>query len=72
MPQKVFTSEDAERALELLRDGASFTEVGRSLGFHRQTISDHFPNMGWSLSQAAKFGRMIQHVKELDTNPPSV
>lgn len=41
------TPEELERAQQLLDDGCSYAEVGRTLGRAARTLRNHFPNQGW-------------------------
>src|SRR5690606_9276142 len=43
------------RAQELLDDGASFTEVGRTLGVSFGTLRKHFPGRQWSADEVRDF-----------------
>ena len=44
-----------DRALELLRDGASYTEVARTVNVDRKQISKKFPGYGWTKQQGVEF-----------------
>lgn len=49
------TEEELARAEALLADGASYCEVGRTLGRSRQHIARLFPGVGWSMEERDEF-----------------
>lgn len=55
-----WTDADTARALQLLDDGCSFTEVGRTLGRSPATICRRFPGRGWSATECGRFSRLTR------------
>lgn len=53
-----------ERALQLLHDGASYCEVGRTLGVHRWTVSRWHPGYGWTSGEGGAYGGMVKAMNE--------
>lgn len=53
---------DAEkvRAGELLADGCSYSDVGRTLGRTPNSIRRHFPGMGWEREQCGQLAFMTR------------
>lgn len=49
------TPAELARADELLSDGCSFAEVGRTLGRDTRTIRHNFPGRGWTKEQTFEF-----------------
>lgn len=59
-PSRAF---DRKRALALLEDGASYTEVAETLGVCRKTVSKRLPGYGWTHRQGGAYGRMLRDLK---------
>ena len=57
-------TEIRERALALLQDGASYTEVGRTLGVKHSTVSGWWPGYGWTQRQGGSYGGMVKAMNE--------
>lgn len=58
------TSDDVLRlAHRLLMDGASYKEVGRTVGVHPCTIAKHLPGYAWSSAQITQHARTVQMFK---------
>lgn len=55
---------DLDFAKRLLQDGASYTEVARTIGLHRTTLSEKIPGYGWTKQQGGAYGGMIRHMNE--------
>jgi hypothetical protein len=51
-------------ALALLDDGASYSEVARTLKCSRKWVSDRFPNRGWTSQQGGAYGYMLRKSSE--------
>lgn len=54
------------RAKYLLLDGASYKEVGRTVGAHPGTVAKYLPGFGWSPSEIGRHGRAVQEFNALD------
>lgn len=50
-PARPWTIDDQSRAEAMLDDGASFREVGRTLGRNRSVIMRRFPGRGYTREQ---------------------
>ena len=51
------------RAAEaLLNEGASYQEVGRTLGMTSRTLAHHFPGRGWSRQESGSFAAMVSQM----------
>jgi hypothetical protein len=61
-----FSSDGAwyDRALGLLRDGASYTEVARTVGVDRKQVSKKFPGYGWTKQQGIEFREMKKKMED--------
>lgn len=59
IPSYVWTDESLATAGRLLDDGASFTEVGRTLGCSPEAVSKHFPGRGWTHQQSGSLGIFV-------------
>lgn len=59
------TVEELARAEELLDDGCSFAEVGRTLGRDMRTIRHHFPGRGWTPEQTLEFLSAVRAAKRV-------
>ena len=51
--------ESLDFAAALFADGASRAEVARTVGISQHTIDKYFPGTAWSLSDAARWARMV-------------
>lgn len=61
----LMTEGELLRAKELLKDGAPYTEVARTLGRSADTISDHFPGYGWGRASGAAFRHMMTALDDI-------
>ena len=60
-PAAVHMTEDQlRRAAELLADGASYSEVARTLGRSVQCIANRFPGQGWDRQTASEFATAVR------------
>lgn len=57
------TEDEKRRAEQLLDDGASFREVGKTLGRNESTISRHFPGRGWQPVQSGFYARFMERIE---------
>lgn len=55
------TDEELRTAQALLEDGASYSEVARTLGRADTTIAHRFPGYGWTPTQGAQWALWIRH-----------
>lgn len=46
-------------ANKLLRDGASYAEVARTVGWDIHTVARHFPGRGWTRQQVGSYGKLM-------------
>ena len=53
-----------ERALALLEDGASYTEVAATIGHSRKWVSRHFPGYGWTQQEGGAYGYMVRKANQ--------
>ncbi|WP_084459499.1 helix-turn-helix domain-containing protein [Mycolicibacterium houstonense] len=53
------TSEQLARADALLADGASFTEVARTIGTTTSAVCKRFPGRGWSHTECGSYGKFL-------------
>lgn len=51
-------------ARALLEDGASYTEVARTIGMHRTTLAEKIPGYGWTQRQGGVYGYMVRKANE--------
>lgn len=51
---RVLTADEIHTAEQLLADGASFGEVGRTLHRNKSVICRHFPGRGWTEQQKSE------------------
>lgn len=62
-PVRRLTAEDKALAGRLLDDGASITDVARTIGFHRTDIRWHFPNARpWTPAESATYGQLCRQM----------
>jgi len=59
-PSRFMTEQEKRTALALLDDGASYMEVGATLGRAPKTIAGAFPGRGWTQQQGGTFGAMLR------------
>lgn len=59
-PQTPLTAAEHARARALLADGASYREVGRTLGRNPDTIAHHYPGHAWTRQQATEHARLVR------------
>jgi len=55
-----------DKAKALLDGGASYREVGRTLGPSARAIAKWFPGYGWTFQQAGSYAQMVLLEKELE------
>lgn len=68
--EKKTPSEDEKlRAKELLEDGASYAEVGRTLGFYPGHVKRWFPGYEWSVGQRNEMAEMQRRLDGLTFTP---
>lgn len=62
-PPPVFrwTAENAAVAEALIEDGASATEVGRTIGAHRNTVRRRYPHAPWTPDQVGRHSAALRH-----------
>lgn len=58
---RFLTAAELELAKRLLDDGASCSEVARSIGCATKAISRRWPERKWSQSQGGRLGALISH-----------
>lgn len=66
-------------AERLLDDGASYTEVSKTLKVKRETVARRFPGRGWTHKQGGEYGYAIRRANnimsgksaKIPTNPNS-
>lgn len=59
-PRAPLTAEELNLAKRLLEDGASYTEVGRTIGCRDMTVSKHLPGYAWTKSMAGRHSMVIR------------
>lgn len=59
------TDDEIRRAEALLDDGASYSEVARTLGRTAQSIGERFPGRGYSKAQANEMRRLKAQLEAL-------
>lgn len=59
------TDAEKARAAQLLADGCSYTDVGRTLGRHPHSLRRHFPGMGWERQQCGEFSALMRRANEM-------
>lgn len=62
------TADDLRIAAALLNDGASFGEVGRTLGRDLMTIRKYFPGRGWPRGSGIEQRRMMAALDAIPNN----
>jgi DNA invertase Pin-like site-specific DNA recombinase len=68
-PSKGASESDKLRAKELLEDGASYAEVGRTIGFHPQHVKRWFPGYEWTVEQRNEMADMERRMAALTFTP---
>lgn len=63
MKSPKFERFDRQRALALLKDGASYTDVAETLGVSRKMVARRLPGYGWTHRQGGAYGRMLRDLK---------
>jgi len=58
--QKKITQGQLNKAEELLNDGASLRETGRTLGISYSTVAQYFPGRGWSQDEIIDFATTMR------------
>ncbi|MEV7768308.1 helix-turn-helix domain-containing protein [Microbacterium sp. NPDC086615] len=53
------TEDEKARALAMLQDGASYKEVGRTIGRCRRHLAHVLPGYGWTQEEKGRFGALI-------------
>lgn len=69
---RVFTPEEDARALAMLADGASYAEVGRTLGRGYQGIARRFPGYSWTPEQTIEYRTVLKAFNAIGTRPLGV
>lgn len=54
------------RCKQLLEDGCSYTEVGRTIGRSDRTIAKHFPGHGYNQQQIAEYRKIVKQLNTFD------
>lgn len=62
---RLFTAEEAASARSMLDDGASYTEVARTLGRDVSTVAKKFPGRGWTLKQASDWAVVCRQAQRV-------
>ena len=70
--ERQLVGEDRERAVAMLEDGASYAEVGRTLGFTGPTIAHHLPGYAWDRRRAAAFASMTRWLDAIPAGPAAL
>lgn len=55
-----FTAEEDALCRRMLEDGASYSEVARTVGRHREVINRRYPGLGWTRQQCGEWTTMIR------------
>ncbi len=55
-----------QRALEMLEDGASYLDVGETLGISYTSLHRWFPNMGWTPEEIYEYRKMRKLEERID------
>lgn len=55
---RYMSTEQITFAERLLKDGASYKEVGRTVGFSDKSVRERFPGYGWTPAEGGMFARM--------------
>lgn len=58
------TAPDFALAKRLLEDGASYTEVGKTIRYARTSLSKKLPGYGWTKQEGGAYGGMVRHMNE--------
>lgn len=65
-PAIPLSAHEKERALSLLQDGASYAEVGRTLGRSEDRLQVNFPGYGWTREQTGAHNAAIQRARHAE------
>jgi transposase-like protein len=60
------TEAEKLQAKQLLEDGASYWEVGRTIGFSGSSVSRWFPGYSWSAQQRSESSAMSRKLNQLE------
>ena len=55
---------DLQQAKMLLDDGASYSEVSRTVGVSRWRLAVMFPGYGWTHKQGGSYGLMMRNMNK--------
>lgn len=58
------TPEMLAQAEEVLKDGATYSEAGRTVGLNRNTIRRHLPGYGMTDAESASFTLALRRIAE--------
>ena len=56
-----FTADEIAQAEQMLDDGCSYNEVGRTLGRQGHVIAKRWPGRGWSRHDSATYGALMRY-----------
>lgn len=59
-PHRRFTADEIAIVEAMLADGASYTEIGRTIGRDPATIGGRWPHRGWTRREACEFARLMR------------
>ena len=59
------SEEEIEVAREMLHDGCSYTEAGRTIGRNYKALQRAVPGYGWDRSRGGKYARMLSALNKL-------
>lgn len=65
-----FTEDELERARELLDDGVSYAEVGRTLGRSPTWLPVHLPGYAWTRQQSGAYVQTLRRLKRITSRSP--
>jgi DNA invertase Pin-like site-specific DNA recombinase len=60
-PERPPLTDRLQKAADLFADGASQTEVHRTLGLSRDTLRKYFPGQGWTYRQGGDFRALTRY-----------
>lgn len=61
----LITETELAAARQLLEDGASYGEVGRTLGRSQSSIAAHLPGYGWTREMSSAYALMCKRFNQL-------
>jgi hypothetical protein len=64
-PPSRLTEQELQLAKNLLEDGASYTEVAKTLNRDRNNLVHRFPGYGWTETQAAQHMWMLKELEKI-------